>query len=370
MSTKKKVLHLLTAGGVGGIESLSKDIARFSENDNLFCFVFSSGPITEEMKREGANVIELNIRSSKHFIKFFKMLSYICTKNRIEVIVTHHSAPLFYIAVRYLQFKNNIPYCVYMHSNIDHALLSTGKSIRSALFKFAAKKARCIICISKFVKKGVDYRFPFLKNRTTVIHNGVNLNEFKNNLNEQRECGIFTIIYVGRLIPEKGIDYLVKALSLLERMDKIMCLIVGDGPEKKKLEKLARELNLNEKIRFVGSQRNVYEWLKEASVFVHPAICEEGFGITLVEAMSTGLPCIAFYKGAIPEIIENKKSGFIVKDTTEVALAEAIDNAYNVSVNEVENWNKIQLNAVMQAEKFSIQSMVDQFDRVVSIGVD
>ena len=77
---------------------------------------------------------------------------------------------------------------------------------------------------------------------------------------------------------------------------------------------MAAELGVQDKISFEGKSNRVRDYLYAADVFVHPARCPEGFGITLVEAMATGLPCIAFEKGAIPELITSGREGFLEKD--------------------------------------------------------
>ena len=361
------VLHLLAAGGVGGIESLCKDIAKFSTNNNIFCFVFAGGVIADEMKAEGADTIELNIGNSKHLIRFLKSLKRICVDKKVDIIITHHSAPLFFVAVRLIYEILRIPYYTYIHSNINNALLMSDKSIRSILFGLAADKASGIICISKSVANSVVQRFQTLKNKITIIYNGVNTEGFRNNTSNDTTTGQFIILYVGRLIPKKGIDLLLEAIGLISNRRNVSCIIVGDGPERENLEELSSRLGLVDRIAFMGTQRNICEWYKKADVFVHPATLEEGFGITLVEAMASGLPCIAFNKGAIPEIIEDGKNGFIVGDTTVEALSGAINQAYEMLKKKPEDWNHMRISAAERAKDFTIQNMVNQLDRLLEV---
>jgi glycosyltransferase involved in cell wall biosynthesis len=366
MEKKITVLHLLTAGGVGGIESLIKDIAKFSTNKNIFCFVFAGGVIADEMKAEGADTIELNIGNSKHFIRFLKSFRKICVGKEVDIIIIHHPAPLFFVAVRIIYETLRIPYYTYIHSNINHALLMSNTSIRSILFGLAADKASGIICISKSVANSVVQRFQMLKNKITIIYNGVNIEAFKKNASYKATTEQFIILYIGRLIPIKSIDLLLKAIALMSNRRNVSCIIIGDGPERKNLEELSSRLGLVDRTIFMGAQRNISEWLNEADLFVHPATCEEGFGITLVEAMASGLPCIAFNKGAIPEIIEDGKNGYIVDDTTAEALSGAVSQAYETLKKMPEYWNSMRISAAERAEDFTIQNMVNQLDRLLN----
>ena len=90
--------------------------------------------------------------------------------------------------------------------------------------------------------------------------------------------------------------------------------IIGDGPYKTKLESLVKEQHLENKVVFLGTRYDVSQLLEKADIFVHVPIIEEGFGITIVEAMASGKLCICSNSGAISEIIENDGNGFLVNE--------------------------------------------------------
>ncbi len=94
--------------------------------------------------------------------------------------------------------------------------------------------------------------------------------------------------------------------------------------KKEKLINLSTELNLSNRIRFVGRQSNVIEWLDLADIFVYPSIWEEGFGISVVEAMARGCIPITFKRGGLPEIIDNNQNGILVDDVNVKNLVKAI----------------------------------------------
>ena len=166
------------------------------------------------------------------------------------------------------------------------------------------------------------------------------------------------MIFVGRLIPEKGVDKLLRALPMMECKENVALTIVGDGKERETLEKIVKESELEAQVSFEGIQRNVAKYLASADVFVHPAIWEEGFGITVVEAMSAGLVCVTFSKGALPEIIQTGVNGFIVEECTEMALAQKLDIICKKIMQD--NMIEVRSNAVNRAEAFTIEILLQR----------
>ena len=106
-------------------------------------------------------------------------------------------------------------------------------------------------------------------------------------------------------------------------------MIIGDGSERKNLEKLTDELGLQEKVKFLGeiSNEKIPEYLLAADCFVLPSI-KEGFGIAVLEAMAVGVPVIASRVGGILDIIEDGRNGLLVEPVDSEAIAQAILKIY------------------------------------------
>jgi len=116
----------------------------------------------------------------------------------------------------------------------------------------------------------------------------------------------FTILYVGRIIQEKGVDVLINAFSrIVSRNQKIKLVIVGDGEEIITLKKLVQKLELTNQVVFTGFVDGTkrFDYYSKADVFVHPANWPEPFGRSLLEAMSFDVPVIVSDVGAPPEIV-------------------------------------------------------------------
>ncbi len=136
----------------------------------------------------------------------------------------------------------------------------------------------------------------------------------------------FYLISKGRLVKRKGYSFLIKALSLLNKGEKdIGLILIGEGPEKNNLKDLARDLGLDKKIIFAGavSDEKKFKLLSMSDLYVLSSI-HEGFGIVLLEAMHCGLPVIATNEGGQTDIIEDGTNGILVPPRDETALAETI----------------------------------------------
>lgn len=152
-------------------------------------------------------------------------------------------------------------------------------------------------------------------------------------------------------------QFLIDAFSELIDKEKYSLTIVGDGEYREKLEGKVRESNLSEYINFLGNQRNVNDLLSNADIFIHPAIWEEGFGITIIEAMARGKLCIASKRGAIPEIISDGVNGLLVESANANQLAEKIK--YVGEIMPKKERERIQENALRDVKRFSIDVLIE-----------
>ena len=173
------------------------------------------------------------------------------------------------------------------------------------------------------------------------------------------------ILFVGRLVERKGVDYLLKAARILkDRGLRFKVHIVGDGPERGKLVRLKRELGLEDEVIFKGkvdSESLVNEYMS-SDIFVLPSIVDsrgdtEGLGVVLIEALSFGLPVIATNVGGIPDIVINGETGILVPQKDPEELSSAVEYL-------LKNWEeakKLVINGQKRIrEYFSTESVVSK----------
>lgn len=144
----------------------------------------------------------------------------------------------------------------------------------------------------------------------TIIYPGVSLATVARDVKNQGP-GEKTVGFLGRLASEKGIDLLLTALAMLPPSYKL--LIAGDGPARGALRELTATLNLEKRVNFLGWVSDKRSFFSKISVLVVPSTQAESFGLVVTEAMAWGVPVIASRLGAIPEVIEHNKTGFLIK---------------------------------------------------------
>jgi glycosyltransferase involved in cell wall biosynthesis len=136
------------------------------------------------------------------------------------------------------------------------------------------------------------------------------------------------LLAIARLTSQKGIDVAIQALSVGD--DDTVLVVLGEGPERKALEELAATLDLQSRVFLPGRVPDVAAWLRRADVLVHPARWE-GFGLGVLEAMLAGLPVVASDVSALPELVLDGVTGFLVPPDDVTALGEAIARALNAA---------------------------------------
>jgi len=132
---------------------------------------------------------------------------------------------------------------------------------------------------------------------------------------------VFVALVVGQLITWKGVDVALRALALASTSAKLW--IVGTGTELEALQRLARDLNLDSRVSFLGEQQDVSPYMQGADCLMCPSLWQEAMGFVNLEAMASGLPVIASRTGGIPELVVDEATGLLVEagDVTQTAAA-------------------------------------------------
>jgi len=140
------------------------------------------------------------------------------------------------------------------------------------------------------------------------------------------------LVFLGRLVSSKGVNILIQALALLENSGlKPHLTIIGDGPQRGALEKLARDVGVENQVSFTGTipTEKVATLLFEHKILVVPSIWNEGFGVVALEGIASGCVVIGSDSGGLPEAIG--KCGLVVRTGDAEALARAIKRALTES---------------------------------------
>jgi GalNAc-alpha-(1->4)-GalNAc-alpha-(1->3)-diNAcBac-PP-undecaprenol alpha-1,4-N-acetyl-D-galactosaminyltransferase len=316
--------------------SLSPEVTRIDlglENTNMSSLNLALGAFKSFVKLRNA-IKEAGDPIVISFVSRTNLLTLLATRfMRIGVIVSEHTDP----AMRSLGV---IP-----------------ETLRRWLYPKAAK----VTVLTKNVKREWAEKF-LLPEKVRVMPNPVSA--FKEESSAIAiELPARYIVTVGRLIPEKGHEDLLKAFNLIaNRFPDISLLIVGEGPERAALEKSIAELKMGGRVCLTGLLSHLGPIIGKADCFVFPSR-REGFGMALVEAMNCGAPCISFDCPSGPgEIIQASVNGILVPPGDIEGLAGAMAKL----LDDPEERRRIGRNATKSIkERFSVDRIMLQWDALL-----
>jgi len=230
-----------------------------------------------------------------------------------------------------LSVELGIPYVVSVHGlDAFSTVQVTGRAGQwcGRISQRVYKNSRRVICISEHVRERVLERAGS-SCRTSVVFNGVDPKLFLPA--DQESTDAVTIVSVGNLIPIKGHDLLVRAAaSLAPDFPELRWEIIGDGAERGRLQALAAQLHVNDRVIFLGrqSRKQVAVAMQRCTLFALPSRYE-GLGCVYLEAMACGKPVIGCNGQGINEIIEDGKNGVLVSPGDEAKLSDALKMLLN-----------------------------------------
>ncbi len=195
----------------------------------------------------------------------------------------------------------------------------------------AAKKATLIVTISQYSKRKMLQYYDVDAAKVRLVPNGVDTDRFTpegdcEKIRQRVKLGNRQmVLFVGRLIPRKGIGYLVEAAKqIVKERKETLFVLVGNGPMRGRLVSDIEAAGLKRSFVFLGdvSEEDLPQIYRCANVFAFPSI-QEGQGIVLLEAQASGKPAVAFNVSGITEAVKDKETGFLVKPNSN-ELAQAV----------------------------------------------
>jgi glycosyltransferase involved in cell wall biosynthesis len=234
---------------------------------------------------------------------------------------------------------------------------------RYLLKRYLKNGGNHFIAISEDIQEYFQNVLPQKIRNVYLLPNSTDVSRFANenpgNLNSNR----ITLISVGRLDANKNHQFLVDVVAQLENRNiPILLSIIGEGVERKNLESKIKLLKLESKIKLLGMIDNIETYLNESDVYVHSAL-KEGFGLTLIEAMASGLPVVTLDGGGNRMLIEEGKNGFLV----EVNSIETFSDKIIQCTSSPAKYSVYSKNAIEFAQKFDInmyiQKLIDIYQK-------
>lgn len=282
----------------------------------------------------------------------------------LDILHVHYAIP--HAAVAYMAKKillsqgRYIPVITTLHGT-DITLVGKNPTF-APIVAFSINKSDGITAVSENLKQETYANFEINKN-IEVIYNFIDFNRFSRLNKEHFKKAIAPegeriITHISNFRKVKRVDNVIRIFKKIHEIIPSKLLLIGDGPERIKLEKLCRELELCDAIRFLGKQSAVEELLAVSDLFIIPSE-NESFGLSALEAMACEVPVISSNIGGLPEVNIQGVTGFLSNPDN---IDEMAKNAIQILAKD-EVLQQFRKNALAQAKRFDIDNILPQYER-------
>lgn len=347
------VCHVSMTLRTGGLERLLVEFGRLANRERYlleFVSLTDVGPPADDLRALGVHVRSLGFPSISKW-DVYRSLKKLFRERSVDIVHTHNTYPHFYGTLAAV--SAHVPVII----NTQHGR-GCGNGWKDHLqFAIANHFTDRIVGVSEDATSLCRQQNNSSASRMMCIWNGIDVGRFKF-AGPSSSC---TAISVGRLSSEKDFATLLKAVAIVKpRVPEFRLQMVGDGAERSALEALSRELNLGDVVTFLGERRDVPALLAQSGFYVASSRTE-GISLTILEAMSVGLPVVTTAVGGSPEIVEQEVTGHLAPAQDPAALADAIIRMCS----QKQEWRTIGAAGRSRVERhFDVRTMMNGYERL------
>ncbi len=362
-SHKITLLHVIIGNGFGGLEKVVYHIIKNVDQRKYNCILlcFQEPDILREMfARTGVTIISLGLSRGIHY-SIPGRINAVVKEYGVDIIHCHDFQPFLYCALSQL-FSKRCKLVFTEHSGA-FSLSRRHRWLLRLLYPVVDRK----VMVSEELRAFYIEKLRVKEKGLVTIYNGVDRPEFANNVicdkvkEELQLQGKFIVGTAVRLMPQKGLGYLVDAFkSLVEKEENIFLLIIGDGRSRNELEERVQALGLQNNVCFLGYRDDAVQLLPLFDIYILPSLWE-GLPLGLLEAMFSRKAVIATEVGGIPEVVTSGENGILIPPADSEAIVQAVLRLYNND----EEREKIGANALQSVEKsYSTATMVNRYQEL------
>ena len=287
----------------------------------------------------------------------------IVKKYSIDLLHVHYAIPhayAAYMAKKMLEDQSiNIPIVTTLHGT-DITLVGNHPSYKTAV-TFSINKSDIVTCVSNSLKNDTLNQFD-IKNKIKVIPNFIDMNKY---IIQQDLCLVenpvpskeLIISHVSNFRPVKNVLNVIKIFNNIQKKLNVRLLMIGEGPEKIKAEKMCDDLQISHLVDFLGNTSQVEKNLCHSDLFLLP-LSTESFGLAALEAMASKVAIISSNAGGLPEINIVGKTGYI-SDFNDIDFMT--EKAISI-LKSKETLDKFKENAFLKAKDFDIKKVVPLYE--------
>lgn len=325
----KNLLFVLPGLDTGGSEHVVFDIARGLPKNKYRPVVFSilKGPLENSLKSAGIETFVSKKSKGKGHIRLLLDISKIIRTHKIDVVLPHHFVSLFY-SFWGAKIHRGTKLFFTEHAAMEIAALSLRFRVLSILF--LSMSTGCI-AISRQIAKAYETTFKVRPSKIFQIPNGIDLERFNKVIDVRKKRNALGILpgsavvgTVANITEVKNHRNLILSFrKVADALSNVVLVIAGSGPLENEMKALSRDLGIAEKVLFLGRRSDVAEIYKVLDVYSLSSF-SEGFPLSILEAMASGVPVVATDVSGINEIIQDGKNGVLVPSNDPKQLAGAL----------------------------------------------
>lgn len=200
------------------------------------------------------------------------------------------------------------------------------------IVEFSIDNSDGVTAVSEYLKKATFSEFKVQK-EITVIYNFVDMEYFK----RREDCSFRSkfapnnekiLIHISNFRPVKRVETVLNVFQKLLKGSPVKLLLVGDGPERSKAEKICREEGFCQHVHFLGKQDSVAELLSVSDAFILPSL-SESFGLAALEAMSCEVPVVTSKVGGLPELVQDPECGYTLEPDDITGMVDRVAEIFH-----------------------------------------
>jgi glycosyltransferase involved in cell wall biosynthesis len=339
---------------------------------------------SESYYADKSNLVSFATSVLKNPVKLFDKLQ---NNKPFQVIISHQPFTLFPLIIKKRTKKIPIIYVFHSPSHEEYFLSKKVSSkiniflnsyFRFYIEKFAVKNSHKVMVLSRYMKNRLIKTHKISEKYIIVNPGGVNLERFrplKNRDLEKENIGLpkdhIHLLTVRNLEYRMGLDNLIKSVDILKgKKLKLHLTVGGEGPERKKMEKLIHDLNLLDKITLTGFIPNekLPKYYGAADFFILPTRALEGFGLVTPESLACGTPVLGTPIGGTKEILSHFNSQLLLRGTSPEAIADGIQKSIKIYFYDKNKYNNLRDSCRQHAEmQYSWTRHISQLKTLIGV---
>ncbi len=287
------------------------------------------------------------------------MLHQVAAKEELDVIHAHYAIPHAMSAIEAKQLlgaDHSVAVVTTLHGT-DITLVGQDPSYQT-ITKYSIEHSDAVTAVSAYLRAETYRAFGCTTCEIEVIPNFVDLNEF--HPRASGTCGDGAdekiLMHISNMRPVKRLADVVRIFAKVREKIPSRLVLVGDGPDRPLAERVAEELGIARRVRFLGKVEDVAQALRWADLYLLPSDVES-FGLSALEALATGVPVVGTDAGGLPEVVEHGVSGFLGPvgdvDTLAAGATALLENG---------KWKAASAAARRRAGEFSTERVVPQYE--------